>query len=474
MIVVGSMIGSGIFLVSADISRSLGSPAWLILTWVFTGIITLMAALSYGELAGMMPRAGGQYVYLREAYSPLIGFLYGWSLFLVIQTGTIAAVAVAFANYTGVLFPWFSMHHVLVDLGLVKISSGQLLAVSTIVLLSIINGRGLKTGKFVQLVFTLTKIVALAGLILAGIFIGKNSAAISANFGSFWQAPFKMELSGTSWIKTMLNGPAVWLAFGGALVGSLFSSDAWNNITFTAGEVRNPQRNIPLSLFLGTLTVTVIYVLANIAYLMVLPMQGNAGAHDVLGRGIMFASDDRVATASAALMFGQQAVLIMAVLIMISTFGCNNGLIMAGARVYYAMACDKLFFRQASTLNKNSVPSFALSIQCVWASLLCLSGGYGALLDYVIFAVLIFYILTVAGIFILRVKQPATVRPYKAWGYPVVPVLYMIFASAIAADLLIVKWNTSKWGALIVLLGIPVYYLIRSNLNAPAGNRVRE
>lgn len=468
MIVVGSMIGSGIFLVSADIAQSLGSPAWLIFTWVVTGLITLMAALSYGELAGMMPKAGGQYVYLREAYSPLIGFLYGWTLFLVIQTGTIAAVAVAFANYCGVLFPWFSIHHIVLNVGPVEISTAQLLAASSIILLTIMNSRGLKTGKFVQLVFTVTKIIALAGLILAGIFIGKNATAMAANFHDFFQQPFSMLRIGNtdSFVKTLIHGPSVWLVFGGAMVGSLFSSDAWNNITFTAGEVKNPERNIPLSLLFGTLAVTVIYVLANVAYLMVLPMQGHADAHDVLGRGIMFASDKRVATAAAAIIFGQQAVVIMAVLIMVSTFGCNNGLIMAGARVYYAMACDKLFFRGASKLNSHSVPSYALAIQCAWACLLCLSGGYGALLDFVIFAVLLFYILTVAGIIVLRYKQPLAPRPYKAWGYPVIPVLYIVLASAIAADLLIVKWNNSRWGALIVLLGIPVYYIARNTLGA--------
>jgi len=465
MIVVGSMIGSGIFLVSADIARSLGSPAWLILTWVITGLITLMAALSYGELAGMMPKAGGQYVYLREAYSPLIGFLYGWSLFLVIQTGTIAAVAAAFAIYCGVLFPWFSTHHIILVLGPIQISTAQLLAVASIILLTSMNSRGLKTGKFVQLVFTVTKIIALAGLILAGIFIGKNVQALSTNFHVFWQQPFSMVQVGDSWVKNLLHGPSVWLVFGGAMVGSLFSSDAWNNITFTAGEVKDPQRNIPLSLLLGTLTVTIIYVLANVAYLLVLPMYGHPDAHDVLGRGIMFASDKRVATATAEVIFGQRAVLVMAVLIMISTFGCNNGLIMAGARVYYAMACDRLFFKSASRLNAQSVPSFALIIQCVWACFLCLSGSYSALLDFVIFAVLIFYVLTVAGIIVLRYKQPDTIRPYKAWGYPFIPVLYIVLASAIAADLLIVKWETSRWGALIVLLGIPVYYIARNTLS---------
>ena len=462
LIVIGSMVGSGIFIVSADISRTLGSPLYLILVWVLTGIVTLMAALSYGELAGMMPKAGGQYVYLRESYNPLVGFLYGWTLFLVIQTGTIAAVAIAFAKFTAVLYPWFAEKNILFSLGFLHISSNQCLAVFSVILLTYINTRGVKTGKWIQMIFTLAKTTALVGLILLGIFLGKNASAFEANFTHFWQSPFSILKTDLGLVLVNLKGQALWIAFGGAMVGSLFSSDAWNNITFTAGEVKNPSRNIPLSLFLGTLIVTLIYVLVNISYLMVLPISGNPQSATVLGRGIMFATDDRVATASSFMIFGPVAVLIMAVLIMVSTFGCNNGLILSGARVYYAMAKDQLFFPQAAKLNKKSVPAFALIIQGVWTCLLCFSGGYSALLDYVIFAVLIFYILTVAGIFILRVKQPNAVRPYKAWGYPVVPVLYILFATIIALDLLIVKWETSRWGALIVLMGIPVYFMSKS------------
>lgn len=462
LIVIGSMVGSGIFIVSADISRTLGSPAYLILTWLLTGFITLMAALSYGELAGMMPKAGGQYVYLRESYNPLVGFLYGWTLFLVIQTGTIAAVAIAFAKFTAVLYPWFGEKNILFSLGVLHITSNQCLAVASVILLTYINTRGVKTGKGIQLIFTLAKILALIGLFVLGIFIARNPLAIETNFMNFWHKPFTTEKSGMMIIIHNLKGNALWLAFGGAMVGSLFSSDAWNNITFTAGEVKNPARNIPLSLFLGTLSVTLIYILVNISYLLVLPISGSPDGKDVISRGIMFATDDRVATASSYIIFGPPAVIIMAVLIMISTFGCNNGLILSGARVYYAMAKDRLFFPKAGTLNKQSVPAFALIIQGIWTCLLCFSGGYGALLDYVIFAVLLFYIITVIGIFILRKKQQSMPRPYKAFGYPVIPILYILLASMIVLDLLIVKWETSRWGALIVLTGIPIYYLSRN------------
>ena len=459
MIVIGSMIGSGIFIVSADIARSVGSPAWLILVWLAAGLITLLAALSYGELAGMMPKAGGQYVYLREAYNPLIGFLYGWTLFMVIQTGTIAAVAVAFAKFTSVIIPEINSSAALLHFGVINVYGNQLIAIASVILLTFINSRGVKTGKYLQLVFTLTKIAALFILILLGIFLARNAFAIEANFTHFWQKPFTMTPLGNHWIKTFIHGPSIWLVVGGAMVGSLFSSDAWNNITFTAGEVKNPQKNIPLSLFFGTLTVTIIYILVNISYLMLLPINGSPGATDVIHRGIMFASEDRVATASSAIIFGHTAVWIMAILIMISTFGCNNGLIMAGARVYYAMAIDKLFFSRAATLNKSAVPGFALLIQCIWTCLLCLSGGYSALLDYVIFAVLVFYILTVAAVIVLRIQKPLAERPYKTWGYPLVPSLYILLASALAIDLLVEKWQTSRWGALLVLVGIPIYYV---------------
>ncbi|MHB1688272.1 MAG: APC family permease [Ignavibacteriaceae bacterium] len=459
MIVIGSMIGSGIFIVSADIARTVGSPGYLLLVWLITGAITITAALSYGELAGMLPHAGGQYVYLREAYNPLVGFLYGWTLFLVIQTGTIAAVAVAFAKYTAVLIPWFSENNILFVLFGLKISAAQILAIVSVVILTSSNTRGVRTGKIVQNIFTFSKVIALFGLILLAFFIGKNAAAIGANFSNFWSASWTHISNGKIISIESISGTMLLAAIGVAMVGSLFSSDAWNNITFTAGEVKNPKRNIPLSLFLGTAIVTLLYIGANAAYILVLPLKGSPGGANAIGRGIQFALSDRVATAASSMIFGAPAVIIMAVLIMVSTFGCNNGLILSGARVYYAMAKDNLFFKKIGTLNKNSVPGVALVIQAVWASLLCLSGTYGDLLDYVIFAVLIFYILTIAGIFLLRKKRPDAERPYKAWGYPVIPALYILAAAAISIDLLIFKPMYTWPGMVIVLLGIPVYFI---------------
>jgi len=459
MIVVGSMIGSGIFIVSADIARTVGSPGYLLLVWLITGAVTVTAALSYGELAGMMPHAGGQYVYLREAYNPLIGFLYGWTLFLVIQTGTIAAVAVAFAKFTAVIIPGLSETNVLLSIAGLNVTASQIVAILSIIVLTAVNVRGIRTGKMVQNSFTITKALALLSLILIGIFIGRNATAITANFSHLWEASWTRVANSAVASVEPLSGLMLFAAIGVAMVGSLFSSDAWNNITFTAGEVVNPKRNIPLSLFLGTMTVTVLYVLGNIAYLLILPLTGNADAGDVVGRGIQFAVSDRVATAATWMIFGEAAAVIMAALIMISTFGCNNGLILAGARVYYAMANDGLFFKKTGTLNSKGVPAVALVVQAVWASLLCLSGTYSDLLDYVIFAVLIFYILTVIGIFILRKKRPDAERPYKAFGYPVLPALYILAAAAISVDLLIFKPAYTWPGMVIVLLGIPIYVL---------------
>jgi APA family basic amino acid/polyamine antiporter len=459
MIVIGSMIGSGIFIVSADIGRIVGAPGYLLLVWLISGVMTVIAALSYGELAGMMPHVGGQYAYLREAYNPFVAFLYGWTLFLVIETGTIAAVAVAFAKFTGVLLPWFSEKNILFSAGNFHITAAQLLAIASVILLTYVNMRGLKEGKIVQNIFTSTKIIALLGFILLAFFIGKNASAIAANFDNFWNATWTQFADGKILSITPISGWMLLSAIGVAMVGSLFSADAWNNITFTAGEVTNPKRNIPLSLALGTGTVIIIYILANIGYLLVLPLTGSPEMVDAAGRGIQFAVSDRVATAAASVVFGDSAVIIMAVMIMISTFGCNNGLILAGARVYYAMAKDKLFFKSAGILNKKSVPGAALIVQCIWTSLLCISGTYGDLLDYVVFAVLLFYILTVIGIFILRKKQPKANRPYKAFGYPVIPAIYILLAVAISIDLLIFKPQYTWPGLGIVLLGIPVYFV---------------
>jgi basic amino acid/polyamine antiporter, APA family len=463
-IVAGSMIGSGIFIVSSDVSRVLGSPGWLMVTWLVTGFLTVFAALSYGELAGMYPRAGGQYVYLKEAFNPLIGFLYGWTLFLVIQTGTIAAVGMAFAKFTGVLFPaisetaeWFNLGFVRigpVHLDFVKVGPVQLVAILSIVLLTWINMQGIKAGKQVQNAFTSGKVILLVLFILIGLVFARSTGAISENMKVFWE-PGAMQ-NGT-WVK--LSGFALIAGIGMAMVGTLFSSDAWNNITFTAGEVINPRKNIPLSLVFGTLMVTVLYLLANFVYITVLPLRGDPAGTTVMARGMQYALNDRLGTAVISNVFGTYAGVIMAVFIVISTFGCNNGLILSGARVYYAMAEDKTFFRQVGRLNNKGVPAAGLILQGVWASLLCLSGTYLQLLDYVVFAVLIFYVLTIAGIFILRRTKPEIDRPYKAFGYPLIPATYILLALGIMAILLIYKPLYTWPGLIIVLLGIPAFYL---------------
>jgi APA family basic amino acid/polyamine antiporter len=464
MVVAGSMIGSGIFIVSAGMARQLGSPGWLLVAWAVTGILTITAALSYGELAGMMPRAGGQYVYLREAYSPLWGFLYGWTLFMVIQTGTIAAVAVAFARFTGVLFPGIAEDRYLIDPIHVStgyalsLSTAQLLAVALIVLLTWTNTRGLDYGKIIQNVFTTAKTGALAALILVGLVIGWNADAVAANFGQFWQ-PRGFEPIAPGVDVTTAFG--VFVALCVAQTGSLFSADAWNNITFTAGEVKDPRRNIPLSLALGTIIVISLYLLANVAYLVTLPLEG-----------IQQAPSDRVATSTLDAIFPGAGAAIMAIAIMISTFGCNNGLILAGARAYYAMARDALFFRRAGELNAARVPAWGLLLQGIWAAALVLprtyNAGtgqygnlYGNLLDYVVSAALLFYILTIAGVFRLRATRPDADRPYKAFGYPLVPALYIVGALAILVVLLIYRPATTWPGFVIVLLGIPVFLAMR-------------
>lgn len=457
MIVIGSMIGSGIFIVSADVTRNLGSPGYLLLAWIITGIITLISALSYGELAGMMPNAGGQYVYLREAYNSLTGFLFGWTTFLVIETGTIAAVAVAFAKYTGVLLP----QYIGTEHKFLFFDTQQLLAIALILLLTFINIQGVKNAKLVQLIFTVTKIGALLGLAVVGIIVGSDpkKGMWAINSIDFWSPVKIIWENGKIMDYEYLSGIGLWSAMGLALIGPLFSSSAWNNVTYTAGEMKNPKRDIPLSLLYGTLTVSALYILANVAYLMLLPVQGHPNATDTLSRGIMFASNDRVGTAAAEMIFGNPATIIMAVFIMISTFGCNNGIILSGARVYYAMAKDGLFFKKAGELNTKGVPAFSLLIQCGWACLLCLTGTYGDLLDYTVFAILVFYILTIVGVFILRKKQPNAPRPYKAFGYPVIPAIYLLFATALCVNLLTYKPIPSWAGVGIVALGIPVFYL---------------
>ncbi len=455
-IVIGSMIGSGIFIVSADISRQVGAPGWLLVVWVITGLLTIIAANSYGELAGMMPKAGGQYVYLREAYNPLTGFLYGWTLFTVIQTGTIAAVGMAFAKFMGVIVPWFSEKNVLVELMGFKFNTVQMLAIASILVLTWLNSRGIKSGKIVQNSFTLTKVAVLLIFLVIGLFFVSNSGVMQINSNFFWNA-VHVNKDGTGF--TALSGFAIVAALGTAMVGSLFSSDAWNNITFNGSEVINPKRNIPLSLFLGTLIVTVIYLLANVVYLQVLPLRGTFEGATLMERGMQFATDDRLGTAAMSTIFGNNAALIMAVFIVISTFGCNNGLILSGARVYHTMSHDGLFFKKAGVLNRFQVPSVGLWIQCLWASLLCLTGAYSDLLDYVVFAVLLFYILTIAGIFVLRKKIPDSERPVKAFGYPVLQILYILVCTLIMIILLIYKPDYTWPGLGIVALGIPVYYI---------------
>jgi APA family basic amino acid/polyamine antiporter len=483
MIVAGSMIGSGIFIVSADIARQVGSPGWLLATWVITGLLTVAAALSYGELAAMMPKAGGQYVYLREAFSPLWGFLYGWALLLVIQSGTIAAVAVGFARYLGVLVPWVSPTKWLVrplDVSTgyaLSLSTQQLIGILMVIVLTFINTRGIHIGKLIQNVFTSAKTLSLFALIVLGIVVGRNAAAISANFSSMWTpvapAAIAPELGSLPTLTAAAGAVGLLVALCVSQVGSLFSSDAWNNITFTAGEVKDPRRTIPLSLAYGTLLVTTLYVLANVAYLCTLTLEQ-----------IKTAPDDRVATAALSVIFGPAGAAIMAVAIIISTFGCNNGLILAGARVYYAMAHDGLFFRKTGELNARRVPSFGLFVQCIVTCLIILprtrtldaqgapvldpltheavyGNLYGKLLDWVVFAVLLFYVLTIAGLFVLRKKRPDAERPYRAFGYPLVPALYMLAASTIAIVLLFYRTKTSLPGLVIVLTGVPVYFLWR-------------
>jgi APA family basic amino acid/polyamine antiporter len=455
--VAGSMIGSGIFIVSADIARSVGSPGWLMMVWLITGVITVIGALSYGELAAMMPSVGGQYVYLREAYNPLIGFLFGWTTFLVIQCGSIAAVAVGFAKFSGVLFPWISEKNVMFHIGTLPVNTTQLVGMAMILFLTWLNTRGIVTGKTVQNIFTSTKVIALFGFIVVGLIITKGVTSFEVNKEVFWQAG--KVAPGNQVIP--IAGMGLVVAIGIALVGSLFSADAWYNVTYISGEVINPKRVVPLSLLFGTLIVSVLYMLVNFIYIKFLPLHGTPDGVDALARGIQYATDDRVATSAMSVVIGDYAAIIMAIFIMISTFGCNNGLILAGPRVYYAMAKDGLFFKRVGNLNKKGVPAFAIAVQGVWSILLCLSGTYSDLLDYVIFAVLIFFALTILAIFVLRKKRPDIERPYKAFGYPVIPGLYILTTVVIMVILLIYKPNYTFPGLGLVLLGIPVFYLWR-------------
>ena len=453
MIVAGSMIGSGIFIVSADITRNVGSAGWLIAVWLITGFMTLTAALSYGELSAMYPKAGGQYVYLKEAFNPLAGFLYGWSFFAVIQTATIAAVGVAFSKFAGYFIPALDVTdaNILAQIGIFKIYPAQFVAIALITLLTYINTKGIEGGKKIQTVFTVVKLLSLFGLIVFGFLLAAKEDIWDANWANAWQMKSR---DGEGNIIGGVAGSAIMGAIAASMVGSIFSSDAWNNVTFIAGEVKNPKKNIGLSLLLGTLIVTVIYVSANLMYVSVLPMQDIASA-----------PQDRVAVAASIPIFGEIGAYVIAVMIMISTFGCNNGLILSGARVYYTMAKDGLFFKKTAILNKNNVPEFALWIQCIVASLLCLSGKYGDLLDMISFVVVLFYALTILGIFILRKKRPDADRPYKAIGYPVLPALYILMAITFCVLLIFYKPTYAIWGLAIVLAGIPIYYIALKSKN---------
>jgi APA family basic amino acid/polyamine antiporter len=476
MLVMGSMIGSGIFIVSAEIAREVDSPALLIGAWVVAGFMTIVAALSYGELAAMMPRAGGQYVYLRESLGPLWGFLYGWTLFLVIQTGTIAAVGVAFGKFLGVFFPSISSSHWILHIWKVPpihlgpmvlgnmdvgINTQNLVAILLVVFLSVVNIFGVKTGAAIQNVFTAAKVSALLGLALFGIALGRNAQALAANFGAnFWR---NAGLGAQHAVQVGVGGPIVMVGtltiLAVAQVGSLFSADAWNNVTFTAGEVKNPSRNLPLALAMGTGVVIALYIACNFIYLSTLPLDGVPNGATILERGIKYAAEDRVGTAVMTQMFGAIGGSLMAAAILISSFGCNNGLILSGARVYYAMAKDGLFFRKVAKLHpKYKTPAVSLMVQMVWACLLCVSGSYGQLLDYIIFAVLVFYILTIVGLFVLRRTRPDAPRPYRAVGYPVLPAIYIVMALFIDVVLLRYKPQFTWPGLIVVLLGIPVYY----------------
>ena len=444
MLVVGSMIGSGIFIVSADIARQVGSAGWLLAIWLVSGLITMIAAVSYGELSSMFPKAGGQYIYLQEAYGKLIAFLYGWSFFAVIQTGTIAAVGVGFSKFSAYLIQSLSNENILLEIGNFKLNAAQIVSIIMIIFLTYLNSRGVKDSKTMQTFLTIIKIGSIFGLLIFGFLLAAKADIWNANWSTMWQTS---SFNSDSGMWTAISGKTLIAGIAAAMVGSLFSSDAWNGVTFIAGEIKNPQRNVGLSLFFGTLVVSVIYILINVMYLSVIPFQE-----------IATAKNDRVAVVASQYIFGDIGTYIIAIMIMISTFACNNGLIMAGARVYYTMAKDGLFFKKAAFLNNAGVPSWALWAQCIWASALCLTGKYGDLLDFVIIIALIFYILTIYGIFRLRKLKPDLERPYKAFAYPILPAIYIVIASAVSLSLLFTQTKTCGWGVLIMLIGIPIYY----------------
>jgi APA family basic amino acid/polyamine antiporter len=452
-IVIGSMIGSGIFIVSAEMARVVGAPGWLLVAWAVTGVMTIMAAMSFGEMASMFPHAGGLYVYLREAYGPLFGFLYGWTHLLVIQGGTIAAVAMAFSKYLGVIFPSVSTYNLFLHIGTFEIDFVELVAIISIVIITWINSKGIEEGKIVQNVFTVLKIAILLFIIIVG--LGFAAGTESTNFNG---DAFQRNTASGIDIPGLVTIPLL-AALAISMVGSLFSSDAWYNITFASGEVVNPRRTIPMSMIIGTLTVAILYFLVNYTYLKILPLRGTPEDLSVLGRGIQFAEEDRVATAAMYQVLGRAAETLMAVVLVVSTFGCNNGLILSGARVYYAMAKDNLFFKPAGYLNSKGVPGIGLTIQAIWCSVLCLSGTYSQLLLYVVFAVLLFNILLITAVFVFRIKMPDAERPYKAFGYPIIPVIFILICAFIMVVLLIYKPEYTWRGLIVAIAGIPVYYI---------------
>lgn len=461
-LVAGSMIGSGIFIVSADMMRDLMSPFWVLMCWLLSGVLTLFAALSYGELAGMMPKAGGQFIYLQKAFGNLTAFVYGWTVFTVIQTGVIAAVAVAFAKFCAIFFPVFDNSRLLLNIGWFKISNAQLLAIASILFLTWVNTRGIDNGKWIQRLFTAAKLIALLSIIVLSLFALGGTNYLSLNFTNPFQAAHYD--AGNSSIEP-LTGIGIACALGTAIIGALFSSDAWNNVTFIAGEIKQPQRNIPLGLLIGVCIVTLLYCLANLGYFIVLPALGDPLANtETLRNGIYLATNDRVGTAALSAIMGQGAVYVMAVLIIISTFGCNNGIILAGSRLFESMANEGLFFKQAARLNRFQVPAGALWVQGIWASVLCLSGSYGDLLNYATFSSLLFYCISIGALFRLRKTAPEMERPYKAFGYPVIPALYIIITGIICINLIIAKPFNTIMGLVIIAIGIPVYFLFnRSN-----------
>lgn len=462
MLVAGTMIGSGIFIVSADMARELGSAGWLIVAWVLSGLITVFGALSYGELSAMFPHAGGQYIYLKEAYGPLVSFLYGWTLFLVIQTGTIAAVGVAFAKFAGVLFPVVSEKNIILTAGSFSISAAQITGLLLTLFLTYINTRGVKSGKWIQNIFGSTKIIALVLLILAGFLIGFQTEIWNANWEDPWYAKLtQLYPDGSVNGIYGISGTALLTAMGVAMVGSLFSSDAWNNVTFAGDEVKDASKTLPKALLMGTALVTFLYILVNLVYLGMMPLWGSPTATDMKGLGMQFAPNDRVAISAAFLSGGNVLVMLMAVLIMVSTFGCQNGCILSGSRVYYSMSRDGLFFKKLGELNSKGVPARALWLQGIWAGALCLSGSYGNLLNYVMFAVVLFYILTIAGIFILRRTKPDVPRPYKAPLYPFLPLLYIMLAGTFVYILFTEKQDYTLPGLMLMASGIPVYYIFK-------------